>query len=213
MEKKPIISPLHRAWTDTLNFFGWNRRTSALAVLGILGFLFDYFARGWDRMMDEVGTLIIHTVAPIVGFGVLLFLWNLWMAPYRMLSEKIETSSQRSAAPIALDFERPTYSLFDGRKRFTLLEAAFLWADNTPNSEAGTLPLYPEADAAYRLLSEAISDGELKLFTVNSHGQIGEPTRDPRPSWAIKRDDLVAFAKSINAKPNFLFPDSRSWMR
>ena len=113
---------------------------------------------------------------------------------------------------VMVDFEGPTYSLYDGRKRFKLLDAAFLWADCTPNAEPSTISFFPEAYAAYQLLSEAINDGDLKCYTVDRSGKTDKETKDPQPSWVLMREDLIAYANSIDKTPRFLFPDARSWM-
>ena len=42
-------------------------------------------------MMEELGTLFIHTLAPLAAFAVLLFFWNLWVAPLRIARD--ETAS------------------------------------------------------------------------------------------------------------------------
>ena len=88
---------LHRAWTDTRRFFGWNKRTIVMPILFGVGSLFHLWWFGVSAMMDEIDLFISYSLAPVGAFTILLFLWNMIAAPPRMeyeASQKAETTER-----------------------------------------------------------------------------------------------------------------------
>lgn len=181
---------------------------------------------GWDQGLVESWPTIMATIStaqenwPLLVLALLLgATLTMWLFRYVPESgasgqdKKSTNDAPQRPQPVMVDFEGPNYELYDGRKRFSVLEAAFLWADCTPNSEPSTISLFPEAHAAYRLLSEAITDGDLKCFRMDKRGLAGVATTIAEPAWSVYRDDLINFANKIEKKPKFLFPEMRHWMR
>ena len=111
--------------------------------------------------------------------------------------------------PAMVDFERPNYILSDQRDRFTLVEAACLWADVSLNPDPVALSLIPEAYTGYMILCEAVEGGDLPCHTSHSPPRL---TKSPEPAWRVFRKDLLVLAEKKGVKPWFLYPEQRNWM-
>lgn len=150
---------------------------------------------------------LMYVTAAFLG-GVSSALWLVRLLP----ETPSNITEPKVASPSMVDFEPPRYSLYDARDSFSLLEAAFLWGDVTPNSNPAVLNMFPEAMASYKLLSESIRSGKLPCYKVDRHGKLSNTTTAPEPTWVVTKDDLTQYANGIGSKPKFLFQDARSWM-
>ena len=86
---------LRRARADTLAAFGfrWSTlwRTIPVAVVVVL---LLYFLRGGGEAMNEAMEIALYVVAFFLAAIVPTFLWNLWLAPYKILGENISSLRQ-----------------------------------------------------------------------------------------------------------------------
>ena len=85
------ISLFKRAWQDTIDDFGVNLRTFWRSVAVPLGFIFLlYLWHDDNKAIDEAINIGLYIVAFIVVAIVPTYLWNLWLAPYRLMQERLE---------------------------------------------------------------------------------------------------------------------------
>ena len=75
----------HKAWCDTLGFFEWRPRLAILPLLLAFGALIhSRWAERPDQPLEEIMIWLTYSFVPVVAFAVLIFLWNLAAAPYRL---------------------------------------------------------------------------------------------------------------------------------
>ena len=89
---------LRSAWTHTWGFF-WpsNKKTFWSFVVSLaIGIPLHVRLEGFEAVMGEGLILLIYGVAPLGGFVILLFVWNLWLAPYRLMGERVDAIQQGS---------------------------------------------------------------------------------------------------------------------
>lgn len=77
-----------RGWRDTVAY----HKRKVVPVLGYLlmiglGVLVHRVFRPWPEVQQEVMIFVWYFASPAVGLAVTVFLWNLHIAPYRMLKE------------------------------------------------------------------------------------------------------------------------------
>ena len=81
----------HRAISDTLAVFGRGWKTIFITfLLLIFGSVLGFQFLGYERAMDELRILALYTFGPIGMVVPVVFLWNLWLAPYRLLKKRVE---------------------------------------------------------------------------------------------------------------------------
>ena len=91
---------LRRAWGDTWKLFSGNwKRKFLWGLIVSLGFSLAFFVLEKEKLMDEFKILALFTVVPfgVVFLGV--FLWNLWLAPYRIVNEKLDSMKANLGRP------------------------------------------------------------------------------------------------------------------
>ena len=149
----------------------------------------DLYVRGAAQVMNEWTIFIIYTLVPLGGFAFLLFLWNLWLAPYRLLSE---------ASPSAEIEKEANWKEWAKVPKFTAWQAARLWVNLEPDFNTDSGPSYP----VFRRLKYDATSGKVKAIPRLIHGQPLEVDRHTE----FDRDELVRYAKENGEKPKFLFP-------
>lgn len=109
-----------RACRDTSSALGWNGRTLVVgAMLVSIGKGANIFRIGFGPAMTSVMDWVYSAVIPIAGTFLLLFAYNLWLAPLRIAREvRVGPPTPSRKADIAL---------YQGLDRYRLDEAACLW--------------------------------------------------------------------------------------
>ena len=82
---------LQRAWRDTYRSYGLSRQEiarKAVAAIGTVGILYLIF--GGDVATSEAWVIAATLVAAAAGTFVPEFLWNLWLAPYRIMHDQLD---------------------------------------------------------------------------------------------------------------------------
>ena len=114
--------------------------------------------------------ILAYTAAPTIGFIVLLFLWNLWLAPYRLMREHleaileaIENGKNIREGQAAPDVKQATPSKanisdWTNVELLSLNDAACLWVGLEPHSPIAT----PNGRAVFSQLKGAIKAGSLQ---------------------------------------------------
>lgn len=79
---------LFAAFNNTRCFFGWNRRSCIVPILFLAGATFQYIIFGFEAVMDEVILRILYVLAPIGGFTIVLFFWNIIKVPVKQIDKR-----------------------------------------------------------------------------------------------------------------------------
>ena len=115
---------LKRAWSDTAQSYGLTLGTGIRSLAAPLAtFLLFYYVLGGPKAMSEAWTLGLSGLAAVsVGF-LPLFLWTLWLAPYKILNERLDEIASAQTPPKAVDEEaaRRSHNLIKNQsKRFDM---------------------------------------------------------------------------------------------
>ena len=147
--------------------------------------------------MDELRIVTLFTIAPLIIVMAAMFLWNLWLAPYRLLDEKLDriekSSSQPGETTLEIKYDRADPAKWKHVQELKLFQAAELCGGVSPHgaSEGSN----DRARAAYSELLAALRAGTLK--------------GSDEPEWAnfhtrIKRKDLQKYLGKRGDYPEFL---------
>jgi len=90
---------LKTAWEDTRAFFGWNIRTLFIIALTALGFGVYYYFQGWEAVKEELLVTVTIVVVPTGAFAFGLMIWNLSIAPFKLVFEGIKNSKNNATPP------------------------------------------------------------------------------------------------------------------
>ena len=95
-----MLDILRRAWGDAKRSFGlrWQSFVHYFIVPGLAVFLL-WLLLGRKQAMDEIWIFGCYLAAVFLLF-VFSFLWNLWLAPYRMLKEEVDKLPKSSGITI-----------------------------------------------------------------------------------------------------------------
>ena len=151
--------------------------------------------------MTEASDIVFYGLA-FVGVAVLpLFLVNLWLAPYRLMNEKMDQRSVRR--PSSPDYRQPNVKHWEGTKTFKLGDAACLWVGARPRD-----PIEDDrATGKFAQLSSALMRGEipyrpggLRVFSDLIEG------KRPWPGYShpVSAVALRRYADAIDEVPKFL---------
>ena len=104
---------LSRAFRDTWNLCRHSLVAIILALLSLLiGWPFAKWVGAGSTGNEALGDFWVHTAVPFVFFALCVFSLNLWLAPYRIVSERLsdlecsKTESSTSEAPPPERFRR-----------------------------------------------------------------------------------------------------------
>ncbi|MEX2644161.1 MAG: hypothetical protein WD270_11950 [Acetobacterales bacterium] len=156
--------------------------------------------------MDEFWIFSSYTILPVFGFLVTLFLWNLWLAPTRIMLTEIESvktatrgSGQPQSALAMVDFEPPNYAAWR-LDEYSVVDAAFLWVGETPKTSN---MLHGDALGRFKMLQSAIRRGDLPAYVPQPDGEYFQ-TNDVREVTVVRYDELLEFAEKRGEQPQFL---------
>lgn len=189
--------------SNVLGIFGLTGAVSGVAaiVAGVVGGVIK--ALPWPFVLMAayctfVGLAYVAVLPIIVG-------------SIRKATDALSASASAAAAPMPAKKEpvRPFYEAWRHVEKFTVREAAYLWADIEPTSKVGSL----EANAWIDALCGAIRTDKLQFIPKNEGLGFGDATRalgialqkkNVDMSTEINRKDLIGFARKNGYKPNFL---------
>ena len=202
-------NPFIRAWRETKGSYGLTWGAAVRTILSVaagLGLVWAVF--GLPEAMNEGALYALYILAAIGAGFVPLFLWNLWLAPYRLMNEKIERSVRRTSSP---DYWTPNVDHWAGTKTFKLGDAASLWVGVRPGN-----PIEDDRAAGkFAELSGAMMRGEihyapggLRGLTNFLEGKRPWPEySQPISAIALRRyadakNDVPAFLQSVEVPPD-----------
>ena len=186
---------IRRAYRDTLAFFGLSFGRGGITVL-MYGTTFSllYWWLGKDKAMEELSIIVFGLASGLIVFT-LIFLWNLWLAPYRITSDKFDDALSALRETPSPWRKVADFRSYDGYVDFELYEVACLWVGIEPHHPVQ----HPEAKKMLGQLrsavrNHALSCPEISLFALET----------PKDSSPIRRDDLLDYSAAIGDIPEFL---------
>lgn len=186
------LAILRRAIGDTTHFFGWNLRSLSIPILFFTGTGVHLWRFGLDAVIDQFQTTLSYGLIPTAAFAALLFMWNVWLAPSRMLFETLQTIEATKGRGGQVSDANATqraskhWALVDELK---VWQAAHLVEDLEPNWPMNS---GDPAFAASQALVSAIIAGTLKA-TAKSH--VRELTSREKLQTTVKKDDFIEFCR------------------
>ena len=195
-----------RAWRDTRNHFklSWGVATQSIAVGAVFVALLLYF-RGESVALTEAGDIILY-IAAFLGANIApVLLWNLWLAPYRLMGERLDTAIRNSVLVDPASTRSPEKADMIAWVDVEVLElwqAACLWVGLEPHNPLQT----QEARAMLAQLLGATRLHKLKCPIDLNLGASG----DLDPAWVSDTQrttqmDLAHYARTTGQSiPAFL---------
>lgn len=118
--------------TNTKRFFASILRDVLLGVACLfIGFGLFWYLRGLPNAMEQALSVIAFTLAPLGALVIVVFFWNLWLAPcelaYQALEQKAKLSGHAS-------YSTPNYDVWKQRHVYTISEFASLLDNSDPES-------------------------------------------------------------------------------
>ncbi len=112
-----------RAWKDTAESYGLTLGTGFRSlVVPITMFVLFYHVLGAPEAVSEGVKIALSLVAAGAAGFLPLFLWNLWLAPYKILNERLGTVSDAQTPPKEVDEEAKLRSRLHIKQQDTLRE-------------------------------------------------------------------------------------------
>ena len=187
---------LRRSAGDTLAVFGrgWKSILFALLLL-IVGNGLGFLCLGYEKAMDELRILALYTFGPIGILVSIVFLWNMWLAPYRLMEDKLDevASNVHSPGAVAKVPEAPDLGRWKRVTVLKLYQVAELCGGISPGVVAAIERSNDASRAIYSELEAALISDDLK----GSDEWANEYTR-------IKRKDLQNYFSGRDDFPEFL---------
>ena len=201
------MAPLKRASQDTGVAFDWSWSAIIRSIVVPLAFvIFVFFVRGKDAAMLEAIDILLFTFAFLGVSIVPIFLWNLWLAPYKILEEQIELlGEQLYSAREAKPSEKADVWDYTKHTNFLLYEAACLWAGLEPHRPI----VDKKARAKLSQLKSAIRCGDLLCVWGNTWSKLidalnGSDVRSPSDTQRVSVVELRRYAEKKYDVPDFL---------
>ena len=193
-ESQPSIPGI--AFKNSLAFFGEKRSWIIGVLILIVGPLFGYFVQGKREVIKELETILIYTLCPMGAVAVLVFLWNLWLAPFKSLESTISDlkhpgSSTTTGVPT---LERADLRRWKQVSAFEVWKVADLCAGLSP--VAPTVRKTDAARAAFEQLSQAVECREIIVGIVEE----GKPPGHK----IVTRSELKRYFDKLGEVPEFL---------
>ncbi len=203
MQKRSILLlSLEKTWKG---FGSPKQKLITVISLILLGAVFGWWIMGVEEVMEELKTIAIWGLAPICALATIMFLWNLLLAPFELLGDRIESaikdSKKNETPPMALQkteepLEKAVPSRWKHVHAFQAWEVAYLCAGFSPIAPDGYQN--DAIRARWAQIMEAISSGELKP-KATPPGTL-TVIRNRR----IERKELQRYFKEQGEVPEFL---------
>ncbi|MGJ8562594.1 MAG: hypothetical protein ACSHXY_03480 [Alphaproteobacteria bacterium] len=212
-----LLEIAKRGIADTFGFFGWTLRSLIWPALMLLGALMHYKATGSaSGPKEELFMWVTYTLAPVGVVAILLLMFNLAAAPFR-----IERDAHKKTKLLAIGAraDESTQRFFQARQKFTLKEAAsilsgteFTWGDL---SGAATGYLSDLEDAALeRRLVVTPPIGRMDAHMYELSGRSGYIELYKKPDLSnreITKAELIKYADTRDfGLPDYLHTPSKA---
>ena len=161
-----------------------------------LALRFVVFGRG--SAMDKLWDSMLYVVVPVVVLTIVAFMWNLWLAPFRLLSGRLEAAIN-SLNPVMVqdaskEPEQADFRKWDKVQTFKIWQVAYLMCGLSP---VQAFPQRTDAvRASFSQLEAAVNTGQLKTHSRDRQKSI-EYQR-------VSRKDLGLYFSECGEVPEFL---------
>ncbi len=140
MDKAPSFSRLvlGSAVANTSATFGdWKQKTYLGLFSAVSGFGLQWLVSGWDVAVTQIFQTAMFIFGPIGFSVVVIFLWNLWLAPSELAykSMTVAAPTAHPKAPIEAPVNWVIWKNFD---KYTVKEFAAILAKRNPTNLAQT---------------------------------------------------------------------------
>ena len=208
MNRKGII---YRAWTDTLSGLGLSDfslgRIVLWASVSLAFVVLIWWWRGAEQAVTEVSDILLYGLAFGGAAFLPLFLWKLWLAPYKILQEKIAKLPKEAGITVCGAMALGIFNVRDWEetKTFKLGDAACLWVGVRPHFPINDV----KAEGKFAQLSGALVRGDMPYNYGPSPKVLALLLEGKRPPWPeysypISAIVLRKYADAIGDVPPFL---------
>ena len=117
-----------------------------------------------EKVKDEAVILILFTIVPFVAAVILVFLWNLWLAPYKLMGDKFDevASHIHSLGTVVKAPEAPDLERWKRVTDLKLYQVAELCGGISPGVVAAVERSNDASRAIYSELEAALLSDDLK---------------------------------------------------
>lgn len=169
--------------------------------------LLSYFVKSGEQTMNAWSSFepFLYGLCGAVLTFLFHFLWNLWLAPYRIMEENLNSAIVKGQLPVAAsDPQKIDVTYYKEYHYPTLYEAACLWVEIEPHHPI----TYRPAQIMLGQLKGAISEGKLNYPMRPGLQQfidsISGTERVLHGTERIHLIDLRRYADRIESVPKFL---------
>ena len=200
MDKQITWIALHRTWT--LFVENWKKVSMIGVLIPIAGLIGGIFATGFDAVMGAV-----YGAAVLGFFMILVFLYQLWLAPFRVLEDWIKGIAPRTEesdpsvcqASSADCISRVALENWKRKDSVMLVDAADLCAEVAPKGFSKIDEMSVESRSFYEMFIEAGGNGRLAIRKGHvSHPWLCEINRKDLRNYFLsftEESDLPEFLK------------------
>ena len=158
--------------------------------------------------MNEVWTFLYGCLVFVVAVFVPTFLYNLWLAPYRLIEKRLDkelSGSKRAVSGSPKEPQPANVALYQNHKTLSLYEAACLWVEIEPHD-----PITDQGAAAkLSFLKGAVRNDELICAWRSSWTRIydivhGIKDKTPTDYQEVSVVKLRQYAEKTGGVPLFL---------
>ena len=191
-----------KAWQDTEPFLKLGWKLSVLVCPSAVSVPLGFLAQRDNESMTGLGVIVVYGLGSFVVAMVLLLLWNLWLAPHRLIEERMLEWIRKST--------RPSIPVQD-----SALEAVPETADPAAWKHVPEFQIWEVADICGGISptdpDERENDASRAMFTQLTRAVkagILRPIDDP---WVhsvrfrrVKREELKRYFTDLGDVPEFL---------
>ena len=197
---------LRSSYRNTREFYGSSIKKTTLWIVAsiLVGGSIHVWVAGVEAAMSEWILFVIYGLAPMGVLTILLFLWSFWLAPYRLMAERLdEAIDQKTVEGPSHVPEQAVLEDWRDVASFQLKEAACLWVGLEPHWPLET----QKTRAALVQLTSAVKMETLvcppygfQSFVNLVYGR----ARWPSSIESVTAIDLARYAQSLDKIPEFL---------
>ena len=186
-----------RTLGDTWSFFSSDWRRCVYGVpFSAVGLLLAFLFLKEEEVKNEAVIMILFTLAPLGVFAIVVFLWNLWLAPHKLMGDKLDkvASHIHSLSTVAKVPEAPDVERWKRVTSLKLYQVAELCGGISPGVIYSGERSNDASRAIYSELEAACHSGVLKVGNgwANAYTPI---KREELQKYFSGRDDCPEFLK------------------
>ena len=195
-----------RAIADTRRSFDLTIATIVRSVVvPVAAVLLMAAVRGFEHAVNEAADIVLYVLAAGGAAVIPVFLWNLWLAPYRLMHERLDKAIADGTLPSQDADASPdpaNISAYANTTVYRLEDAACLWVGLEPHKPITD----PAALAMRRQLGGAMAVGQLagRYGLTPTLMSISGRSWWPEHDHAVSAVALRQYADALGDVPAFL---------